>query len=146
MSSEMPQAKEPRFAYTFSASAILLGCVATAFVVTVLVFVLLGTDPNAGLELLGSEESAGRIALATGGSALLVTLVVGPTAAFGLSWLLRRRTQVSAHLLAFGALGLVIGLVMGQVMGGPAFAMTLAPIFGVAAAAGRLVVQPLARL
>ena len=52
---------------------------------TLLVFLLLGTDPNAGLDLLGSEESAGRVALSTGGIALVVVLVVGPTLAFGLS-------------------------------------------------------------
>ena len=139
------QPKSPRHAYTFSASAILLGCVAAAFVFTLLVFFLLSSDPNAQLDVLGSEESAGRIALSTGGVALLVTLVVGPTAAFGISYLLRREQQVSRHLLAFGLLGLVIGFGMGVALGSPAFGMTLAPVFGVSAAAGRMAVQPLAR-
>ena len=146
MASQKDETKGPRFAYTFSASAILLGCVATAFVLTLLVFFLLASDPNAGLDLLGSEESAARIALSTGGIALVVTLVVGPTAAFGISYLLRKELQVSRHLLAFGVLGLVLGFVLGLVLGGPSFALTLAPIFGVSAAVGRLVVQPLARL
>jgi len=138
--------RERRFAYTFSASAIFLGCVATALVFMLLVFLLVGTDPNAGLDLLGSEESAARIALTTGGAGLLVTLVVGPTLAFGVSYLLRREDQVSRHLIAFGALGLLIGFVMGFVMGGPALAMTMAPMYGVSAAAGRMAIQPLARV
>lgn len=90
------------------AAAILLGCVATAFVFTLLVFLLLGTDPNAGLDLLGTEESAGRVALSTGGIALVVVLVVGPTLAFGLSWLLGPQQQLSRHLIAFGAAGLLV--------------------------------------
>ena len=146
MASPKSEKSEPRFAYTFRAGVILLGCVATAFVFTLLVFFLLASDPNAGLDLLGSEESAARIALSTGGIALVVTLVVGPTAAFGVSYLLRKQTQVSRHLIAFGLLGLVIGFGLGLFLGGPAFAMTLAPIYGVSAANGRLVVQPFARV
>ncbi len=137
---------ERRFAYTFSATAILLGCVATAFVFMLLVFFLVATDPNAGLDLLGSEESAARIALSTGGLALLVTLVFGPTLAFGVSYLLRREQQVSRHLIAFGALGLLIGFGFGLAMGGPALAFTMAPMYGVSAAAGRVAIQPLARV
>jgi len=136
----------PRHAYTFSASAILLGCVATAFVFTLLVFFLLSSDPNAKLDVLGSEQSAARIALSTGGIALVATLVVGPTLAFGVSYLLRRETQVARHLLAFGALGLLVGFGLGLFLGGPAFAMTLAPVYGVSAAAARWAIQPWARV
>lgn len=138
--------KPRRHAWTFSAAAILLGCVATAFVFTLLVFLLLGTDPNAGLDLLGSEESAGRIALSTGGIALVVVLVVGPTFAFGLSWLLGPQQQLSRHLIAFGGAGLLVGFGLGLALGGPALGMTMAPMFGVSAAAGRIAVQPLARI
>jgi len=141
-----PHGRPKRFAYTFSATAIFLGCVATAFVFMALVFFLVATDPSAGLDLLGSEESAARIALSTGGLALVVTLVVGPTLAFGVSYLLRREQQVSRHLIAFGAVGLLIGFGLGLAMGGPALAMTMAPMYGVSAAAGRVAIQPLARV
>jgi len=146
MAKQTDEPKAPRHAYTFSASVILLGCVATAFVFTLLAFFLLSSDPNAQLDVLGSEQSAARIALSTGGIALVVTLVVGPTLAFGVSYLLRRQLQVSRHLLAFGALGLLIGFGLGLALGGPSFAITLAPLFGVSAAVARWAVQPWARV
>lgn len=143
---EPAENREPRHAWTFSALAILLGCVATAFVFTVLMFLLLGTDPSTGMDLLGSEESAARMALSTGGFALVGLLVVGPTTAYFISYFMRRESQVSRHLVAFGAAGLVIGFGIGVALGGPSLGMTMAPMFGVSAAVGRLVVQPLARL
>lgn len=149
-SSRKPAAKpagkpERRHAYTFSATAILLGCVATSFVFMVLVFLLLGSDPNAGLDLMGSEESAARIALTTGGFALVAVLLVGPTTAFGISYVMRRESQFSRHLVAFGIAGLIIGFGIGLALGGPSLGMTMAPMFGVSTAAGRWAVQPLAR-
>jgi len=139
-------ARPPRHAFTFSASAILLGCVATAFVFTVLLFGMLATDPGVELEVMGSAQSTGRLALSLGGLTLLVLLVVGPTLAWALSRLLGpRQQQVAVHVIAFAVLGLLVGLVLGTVLAGPGFGLALAPLLGVGGAAGRVAVQPLAR-
>ena len=77
------------WAVSFNVSAVFLGCLVTALVFMALTYVILATAPD---EALPDDASGGallRLALLIGGLAALAFLVIGPTVAYGLGWLLR---------------------------------------------------------
>ncbi|WP_182112622.1 MULTISPECIES: hypothetical protein [unclassified Actinotalea] len=137
--------KEP-WAVSFGVLGVFAGCVVTALVFMGLVYTVLSAAPAGELDAAGIEATPARLALLIGGFAALAILVVGPTLAFGIGWLLRRVRSQSLHVLAFGALGIVVGAVGGFLVGGPSFANILAAMLGASAALGRAALAPFARV
>lgn len=137
--------KEP-WAVSFGVMGIVAGCVVTALVFMVLVFTVLTAAPDGELEAAGIDATPARLALLIGGFAAIAILVVGPTLALGVGWLLRKVRSQSLHVLAFAALGVVVGALGGFVVGGPQFANILAAMLGASAAAGRAALSPFARV
>lgn len=145
MTTDDRPAKEP-WAVSFGLLGVLAGCLVTALVLMALVYTVLSAAPAGELEAAGVEAAPGRLAVLIGGFAAIAILVVGPTLAFGVGWLLRRVRAQSLHVIAFAALGAVVGAVGGFVLGGPTFANLLGGMLGVAAAAGRAALVPFARV
>lgn len=145
---EDPRITRPRepWAVSFGVLGVLAGCLVTALVFMALVWGVLSAAPQGDLDAAGIEASPTRLALLIGGFAAIVVLVVGPTLAFALGWLLRRVRTQAVHVIAFAALGAVLGAVGGFVVGGPQFANVLGAMLGVSAAAGRAALAPFARV
>ena len=143
---EDPAVTRPRepWAVSFGPGAVLSGCLVTATVFMGLTFLILSVAPAEVVDDL--PGTAGRLSMLIGGLAGLAFLVVGPTIAFALGWLLRRVRNQSTHVVVFAVAGAVVGAVLGWSAGGPEVANILAGMVGVSAAAGRIAVAPFARV
>ena len=134
------------WAVSFGVMAVFAGCVVTATVFTALIFVALLAASAEELSAAGIESSPGRLALLVGGFAALAILVVGPSVAFGVGWLLRSVRNQSLHVVAFALAGAVVGGLVGYWGGGPVMANVLAAMLGASAGIGRLALAPFARV
>ncbi|MBX9245141.1 hypothetical protein ICW40_10020 [Actinotalea ferrariae] len=143
-----PRITRPRepWAVSFGLLAVVAGCLVAALVFMALVWTVLSAAPDAELAAAGIDATPGRLAFLMGGFAAIGFLVVGPTLAFAVGWLLRRVRNQSLHVLAFAALGAVVGAAGGFVIGGPQFANVLGAMVGVSVAAGRAALAPFARV
>ena len=142
---EDPAVTRPRqpWAISFGPGAVFAGCLITAVVFMALTFVILVLAPEEATADLGSTP---RLAMLIGGLAALAFLVIGPTLAFAVGWLLRTVHNQSTHVLVFAVAGAVVGGLLGWSAGGPEVANILAGMVGVSAAVGRLAVSPYARV
>lgn len=142
-----PDVTEPRkeWAVTFGVGAVFAGCLVAAVVFMVLTFALLLTAPDGALPVDVPSGSTFRVALLIGGLVAIVLLVVGPSAAYAVGWMMRSVRNQSLHVIAFAVAGVVVGAVFGLRIGGPAAANLLAAMLGASAATGRAVLSPFAR-
>ena len=143
-----PRITRPRepWAVSFGVMGILGGCVVTGTVFMALVYTVLSAAPAEELAEAGIEMTPIRLALLIGGFAAILILIVGPTLGFVVAWLLRRVRTQSVHVLAFAALGAVLGAFGGFVLGGPQFASLIGSMLGASAAAGRAAIAPFAKV
>src|SRR5665648_1011145 len=86
----------------------------------------------------------GQMTLALGGGALLFVLV-GPTVAFGLGWLLRGTANQSVHVLVFAVTGALIGALVGSRFG-PDFASALGSSMGASTGLTRMIMSRYGRV
>jgi hypothetical protein len=115
---------------------------AVAGVLTALVlFLQVITGP--GLDELNSSASVFQGVLLLFGALFLIFLILGPTLAWGLGFTLRNVTNQSLHVLAFAALGLVVGSLLGPVLG---IGALLAPAAGIGTGLARWFMSPFAKL
>ena len=146
---EDPQVMRPPrepWVVRFSVGTVFVGCVVAATVFMGLVFVQVGGIPEEALEEAGLRYTPRQLAMMIGGFAAIGFLLLGPTVALGVGWLLRKVRTTSVHVLAFAVAGAVVGAGAGLLLGGPSFASLLAAPVGIAAAAGRLAVNPYAKI
>lgn len=137
--------REP-WAVSFGVGAVFAGCLVSAVVFMALTFLMLSLAPEETVETADLGGTIPRLTLLIGGLAGVFFLVVGPTVAFGVGWLLRRVRNQSAHVLAFAAAGAVVGGLVGAAIAGAGGANILAAMVGTSAAVGRLALSRFARV
>jgi hypothetical protein len=115
---------------------------AVAGVLTALVlFLQVVTGP--GLDELNSASAAFQGVLLLFGALFLIFVVLGPTLAWGVGFALRNITNQSLHVLAFAALGLVVGALLGPLLG---IGGLLAPAAGIGTGLARWFMSPFAKI
>lgn len=137
--------KEP-WAVRFGVGAVLAGCLVAATVFMALVFVQVGGIPADALEEAGLRYTPRQLSMMIGGFAAIGFLLLGPTIALGVGWLLRKVRTTSVHVLAFAVAGAVVGALVGYLVGGALLASLIAAPVGIASAVGRLAVSPYAKV
>ena len=115
---------------------------AVAGVLTALVlFLQVVTGP--GIDELNAPGAVFQGVLLLFGALFLIFLVLGPTLAWGLGFALRNVTNQSLHVLAFAALGLVVGALIGPLLG---IGGLLAPAAGIGTGLARWFMSPFAKI
>jgi hypothetical protein len=112
--------REPRepWAVTFSPAMVFAGCILAGAVFMGLAFAWVYLlVPDDALAEMDPPTTAGQLAMMFGGMGGIFFLVVGPTVAFLLGWLLRRSTNQSTHVVAFATTGAVLGGLVGAAFG-----------------------------
>lgn len=96
-----------------------------------------------------SSTTVGQASILILGIAIAVFLILGPVLAWGLGFALRNVENNGLHILAFAALGLVVGYSIGEFLGrltGVAgVGSVVAPAAGIGAAAGRWAISKYAQ-
>lgn len=135
--------REP-WAVGFSVGAVFAGCLIAGFVFMVLTYAMLSTVPADVLETAGVDTNVARLTLMVGGIAGVLFLIVGPTVAFGLGWLLRNQRNQSVHVLVFAIAGAAVGALSGF-WGGPEMGSMVAAMTGTSAGVSRMIMSRWAR-
>jgi hypothetical protein len=126
---------------SFSLGQVFAGCVLTGAIFMALIFLWLSfVVPAEVIESFDPPTTAARLALSFGGVGGVLFLVVGPSVAFGVGWLLRRVENQSLHVLAFAGAGAVVGFVIGLPLGAD-LAGALGPTIGASAALSRMIMS-----
>jgi hypothetical protein len=136
-----PPEPRPPWAITFRPGKVFVGCILAGAIFMGLVFAwVLLLVPDEVLTEADPPTTAGRLAMALGGMGGVFFVVVGPTVAFLLGWLLRRSTIHSVHVLAFATTGALLGALVGAVFG-PDMASALGATMGVSAGLSRAIMS-----
>lgn len=131
---------------SFGVGQVFAGCVLAGAVFMALIFLWLSfVVPADVLASFDPPTTAARLTLYFGGVGGVLFLVVGPTVAFGVGWLLRRVENQSLHVLAFAGAGAVLGFVVGLPLGAD-LASALGPTIGASAALSRMIMSRWARI
>ena len=117
----------------FSPWWILVGCAIAGLVCALVLFITLVTGP--GFEALNDSASVVRGGILLVGITVAIFVVIGPTLAWGVGFVLRNNPNHNIHIIAFAATGMMFGLLLGGFVEG--LGSVLAPAAGVGAAAGR---------
>jgi len=131
----------PTWTVRFTPWATILGCGLAGVLTSVVLVLQLLTGP--GLDALNAPELALQGALTLFGAILVISLVVGPTLAWGLGFALRTQTNQFIHVIAFAILGLVLGALFGGFVG---IGSLLAPAAGIGCGLARWFLTPFAKI
>jgi len=123
----------PTWTVRFTPGMTLLGCAIAGAVTGALLTLPLLLAPGT-IAVGDSTMSTGQLALMALGVTFGVFLILGPTLAWGLGFMLRHNTNQWVHVMAFGVLGLVVGFMLGNFIG---IGANIAPAAGIGAAVGR---------
>lgn len=132
----------PPWAISFSPLVTFAGCALTAVLFAGLLYLWLSVVVPDGV--LAADDSAGRITLVIGLMVGALLMLLGPFAALGVGRLLRRSGSTAVHVIAFTAVGSVLGALGGALLG-PDVALTMLATLGLASGLARLAVSPFAR-
>lgn len=130
----------PRWEVSFSPWWVLVGCAIAGVVCAAMVYVT-GLTASGGADagdITAVERGLGLLGLIVG-----VFIVVGPALAWGLGFLLRSNPNEGVHILAFAALGLLVGFMLGNLLGVGAI---VAPAAGAGAGVGRWAISSQRRI
>jgi hypothetical protein len=96
-----------------------------------------------------SSQTIGQAAVLVLGTAIAVFLLLGPVLGWGLGFALRNVENNGMHILAFAALGLVVGFSVGEFLGRlvdvVGLGVSVAPAAGIGAAVGRWAISRFAK-
>lgn len=122
----------PTWTVRFSPWWIFVGCGIAGVVCAAVLFFTVLTGP--GLGQLNDANSVVRGGLLLVGMSFGIFILLGPTLAWGLGFMLRNNTNQGMHIAAFALLGLFVGFMIGNLAG---IGSLIAPAAGIGAAAGR---------
>lgn len=131
----------PTWTVRFSPWWIFVGCAIAGVVCAAVLFFTVLTGP--GLAQLNDANSVARGGLLLLGLSFGIFVLLGPTLAWGLGFMLRNTTNQGMHVAAFALLGLFVGFMVGNLAGvGP----LVAPAAGIGAAVGRWAISSQAKI
>lgn len=131
----------PTWRVRFTPFMTFVGSGVAGVLTAIVLFLQVITGP--GVEELNDASSVFQGVLLLFGAIFLIFLIVGPTLAWGLGFSLRQITNESLHVLAFAALGLVVGFLLGPLLG---IGGLLAPAAGIGSGLARWFMSPFAKI
>lgn len=142
-----PNVTSPRepWKVSFGVATVFLGCLLTGALFTVLVGLWMWiVVPSEVLESTDPPLSVVELSLFLGVTATVLLMAVGPLLALLIGWSLRNVENHGLHVVAFAAVGALLGGAVGGLLG-PDMMLILGPTLGAAAGTARAIVSRLAR-
>jgi len=143
-----PAVVNPRqpWAVSFGVGQVFIGCLVAGAIFMLLIFIwLVALVPPEVLATTDPPTTVGQLTLALGGGGALLFVLVGPTVALGLGWLLRATANQSVHVLVFAVTGALVGALVGWRFG-PDLASALGSSMGAATGLTRMIMSRYARV
>lgn len=133
------------WAVSFGVGQVFAGCILAGGVFTALIFLWLALlVPDDVFASFDPPVTVAEMTLYLGGLGGVLLLVVGPTLAFVVGWLLRRVANQSVHVIAFAVAGALVGIMVGSFFG-PDLASALGATMGASAGLSRMIMSRWAR-
>ena len=131
----------PTWTVRFTPWMTILGSGVAGVLTALILFLQFVTGP--GLDELNAPNLVIQGALLLFGSIFIIFLILGPTLAWGLGFLLRNVTNQFIHVIAFMVLGAIVGYFLGGWLG---IGQLLAPAAGIGCGVARWFMSPFAKI